>query len=199
MCIRDKLTFKVYLRQSMQTICITRAHGLSGLHGSTCIRPAAAARSRRCQAFAVARPRQTVSYVGIIQAHERSTLEDRTGCSSTQAADSVNANSSCLQQQTMYLSDPAVCLNRDTMLQQAKSTLRQVVTVSKQAAQEVAAAFDPQQARSSSQHPVGIPSNAAHHPAAAVSQPQQPQPLQTLSRQAVRLTQAVSEDVHNAT
>lgn len=192
----------------MQTVCKTRAHGLTGLHGSTCIRPAAAARFRRCQAFAVARPRQTVSYVDIIQAHERSTLEDRTGCSSMRAADSVDADNSSLQQQTAYLSDPAVYLNGETMLQQAKNTLQQVVTVSKQAAQEVAAAFDPQQARSSSQHPVGIPSNAAHNPsnaahhlaaAAAAEQPQQPQPLQTLSRQAVRLTQAVSEDVHNST
>jgi hypothetical protein len=192
---------EMLFQQTIQTNCSTRAHGraygLAGLHGSICTRPTAAARSRRCQAFAVARPRQTAcpgSYVDIIQAHERSLSEARTSCISTQAAGSTNSKS----QPTQYLSDPAVYLNRDSMLHQVKSTFQQVATVSKQAAREVAAAFNPEQARSSSQHLLGIPSNATHHPA-AVAQAHQPQPLQTLSRQAARLTQAVSEDIHSAT
>lgn len=98
-------------------------------------------------------------------------------------------------------------LQQGLVVEQVQDTLQQVVTVSKQAVQEVVAAIDPQQqqrrtidsnATTTSSSTSSSPPLPPHCATAALDQQPSKQPLRAVAKQAHGLAQAVAEDVHSA-
>lgn len=156
-----------------------------------CARATAVSRSSTVRAVVVARPhRQTFSYADLIQSYQRAEVE----IAAANSSNTAGYNSSSRKDQPMYISDPAVYTNPKLMAKQIQNTFGQVITAGKAAIDEVRIAIDPQQRP----HAVVVGDRVVVREATVQPKPH-PEPLKAVAEQAVRLTQAVAEDVHNAT
>lgn len=138
-------------------------------------------------------------------------LSSSTG-SPTSSSSSTSAN------KPLYISDPAVYTNPKIMAKQIQDTLGQVVSAGKLAVDEIITALDPRQHQQQQQsgdiasltdQQRGRQASLHSHPLSDISpegpveqlppHKPKPQPLKAVGKQAARLTQAIAEDVHDAT
>jgi hypothetical protein len=149
-------------------------------------------RSSTVRAVAVARPhRQAFSYADLLQSYQRAEAEI---AAANTAGGHTNTELHSRKDQPTYISDPAVYTNPKLMAKQIQSTFEQVVSAGKAAIDEVRTAVDPQQRA----HTVVVGDKVVVREATVEPKPH-PEPLKAVAEQAVRLTTAIAEDVHNAT